>query len=190
MRSFVAAELSPEVRARLAGLQRELAGLPLRVSWVRPEGIHLTLKFLGEVAPDRRAAIESSLRPAGLAIPPFTLKAEGLGTFPEQGPPRVIWVGLGGDTGAAGALQRSIERALEPMGFAPEPRPFRPHLTLGRVKGSRGGDDWRPALRRAGGVGAGRFEVREYALFESRLGPGGAAYTVLARFPLAAGGAA
>ncbi len=189
MRLFVAADLNPEVRARLAGLQDELRGLPLRVSWARPEGIHLTLKFLGEVPPDRRAAIETALRPAGLGIPPFRLEAEGVGTFPERGLPRVIWVGLGGDTGAAERLQRSIERALEAVGFAPESRPFRPHLTLGRVKGA-GDGDWRAVLRRSAGARAGRFEVREYMLFESRLGPGGAAYTALARFPLADGGEA
>ncbi|MFQ5843649.1 MAG: RNA 2',3'-cyclic phosphodiesterase [Planctomycetota bacterium] len=184
MRLFVAAELPREVRERLVAIRRELEDIPLRVRWVREEGLHLTLKFLGEVAADRLGEIESALPPAGRSTAPFRLEAKGVGAFPEAGTPRVIWVGLRGGVEAAGRLAAALEDALEPLGFARESRSFRPHLTIGRVKGSRPGD-WRAGLLRVSGAGAGEFEVKEFILFRSRLGPGGASYEALARFPIA-----
>jgi len=183
VRLFVAADLPAEVRSRLADLQRDLADLPLSVRWVPPGGVHLTLKFLGEAAPERRAAIEAALAPPAATLAPFHLAAAGVGTFPERGTPRVIWVGLQGDVAAARRLQESVESALAPLGFARDDRPFTPHLTLGRVKGPARGDA-RPGLARLGQAGASEFVVRDYVLFESRLGPDGASYTPLARYPL------
>lgn len=183
MRLFVAADLPAGVRARLAEIQDSLRPVALPVRWVRPDGIHLTLKFLGEVPAGRRTELEGALRGPARGAAPFRLQAAGLGLFPERGAPRVLWIGVRGDLERAVALQRSIEAALHPLGFEPEDRAFRPHLTLGRVRGP-GRGDWRDALERSSGADAGGFEVREYILFESRLGPDGAAYTPLARFAL------
>ena len=189
MRLFVAADLPAGVRARLAEIQERLRRAALPVRWVRPEGIHLTFRFLGEVPATRRTEIEGALRGPARDGAPFRLQAAGLGLFPESGAPRVLWIGVGGDLEPVGALQRAIEAAIEPLGFAPEKRPFHPHLTLGRVKGP-GRGDWRNDLRGLSSGDAGGFEVREYVLFESRLGPEGAVYAALARFPLGAGEAA
>lgn len=187
MRLFVAADLPREVRGKLQAIQDELRPIPLSVRWVRPEGIHLTLKFLGEVPEGRRLAIEAALRSrAGGDSRPFALEAAGVGTFPDTGPPRVIRVGVRGSLEEAAKAQRAIDRALEDIGYPPETRAFRPHLTLGRVKGP-GRGDWRAFLAGFAEKPAGKFEVREIVLFESRLDPGGASYLPLAVFPLAPG---
>ncbi len=187
MRLFVAVDLPEDLRARLGGLQDELRPIPLPVRWVRPQGIHLTLKFLGEVAQERAPAIGEALRAVAGEHAPFTLSVAGVGVFPELGAPRVIWVGLGGDLPAAGRLQDAIDAALLRLGFAREKRPFRPHLTLGRVKGA-GRGDWRPLLRRHAEASLGSFEAPECVLFESKLDSAGASYSPIGRFPLSASG--
>jgi RNA 2',3'-cyclic 3'-phosphodiesterase len=129
---FVALNLPDEVRRALwaaAAPVREL-GLPLK--WVRPEGIHVTLKFLGEVSEAREPELRSALGRAAVGGHPLPLAIDGFGAFPGFERPRVIWAGLEPDPGLD-ALQHRVEREFEPLGFAPEQRPFRPHLTLGRA---------------------------------------------------------
>jgi len=187
VRLFVAAELPAQLRAAFASVQEEMAGAPLSVRWVRPEGIHLTLKFLGEVGEARLAEIQTTLRESGAAIAPFVLEAAGASVFPARGAPRLVWVEVRGNLPAARRLAAAIDSAATRVGFPPETREFRPHLTLGRVKGP-GRGDWRAILERAGLQATGEFEVSEHVLFESRLGPGGAVYRPIERFRL--GGAA
>ena len=187
MRLFVAAELPHEVRLRLRGIQDELRSLPLPVRWVAPEGMHLTLKFIGEVGGDRRQPIEAALEGARHGIAPFRLEVRTVQALPERGTPRLIWMDVTGDDEAAAMLQSRIETALAGAGIPRERRPFRPHLTLGRVKSAPTGE-WRRPLERMAGAEAGELMVEEYVLFESRLGPGGAAYVPLARFSLSAAG--
>jgi RNA 2',3'-cyclic 3'-phosphodiesterase len=183
VRLFVAAELPPQLRAAFASVQREMAGAPLSVRWVRPEAIHLTLKFLGEVREERLAEILTALRGSGAAIAPFLLEAAGASVFPARGAPRLIWVEVRGNLPAARGLAAAIDSATARVGFPPEAREFRPHLTLGRVKGP-GRGDWRSILERAALQATGEFQVSEHVLFESRLGPGGAVYTPIERFRL------
>jgi 2'-5' RNA ligase len=184
VRLFVAADLPAGLRERLGALQHELSGMKSDVRWVRPEGIHLTLVFLGEVAPERLAQLRDALVAAAAEIAaPFRLRVTGVGTFPDRGPLRVVWAGIDGDRAAAARLKTALGRHLAPCGFAAEEREFRPHLTLGRVRQERGRDD-RTLLERHRSVDLGEFEVDEVLLFESRLGPQGAQYAVLARCPL------
>lgn len=183
MRLFVATELPAVLREALASVQREMVAAPLPVRWVRPEGIHLTLKFLGEVQEARLTDIRTALRGSGEEITSFTLEAAGASVFPARGAPRLIWVEVRGDLPAAGRLAASIDAAMSRLGFPRETREFRPHLTLGRVKGT-GRGDWRSSLERAAPRAAGAFQVNEHTLFESRLGPGGAVYTAIETFPL------
>ncbi len=157
--------------------------MPLRVGWVKPEGTHLTLKFLGDVAPARLESVTAALAAAEGGAP-LRLDGTGVGVFPERAQPRIVWAGVGGDTDRLMALQRAVDRSLESVGFASESREFRPHLTLGRVKGP-GQGDWRSFLARHAGADLGSFEVREFVLFESRLAPTGATYLALRRFALA-----
>jgi 2'-5' RNA ligase len=186
VRLFVAVELPDALRQRLNEMQRALDGASLQVRWVRSEGIHLTLKFLGEVAQDRLDAIGAALAQVAPRHAPLRLEGRGIGAFPERGRPRVIWAGLTGDVEQIAALARSVEEALEPLGFPRETRPFRPHLTLGRFRGSPRGD-WRTPMERSSVAPFGSFEIDRFALFESRLGPGGAAYLALTRFRLGEG---
>jgi len=184
MRVFVAAELPAAVRDNLAAAQRVLRALSLDVRWVRPEGIHLTLVFLGEVLAARLqgiAAALGALRTATAA--PIRLEARGLGCFPERGRPRVIWAGLAGELGALGRLQASVLAAVRETGAAIEERDWHPHLTLGRIQGGRG-DAARVAIARQAATSFGAFEVRAVHLFESELLPGGARYRSLHAFPL------
>lgn len=183
MRLFVAAELPDSLRLRLAAVQEAMRGAPLPVRWVRPEGIHLTLKFLGETDERRLEAIVQALALAGRDVSPFRLSAGGAVPFPQRGTPRLVWVEVEGDLEAARRLAATVDRAAAALGFPPEEREFKAHLTLGRVRGAARGD-WRPILLRAGEQARAEFEVREYVLFESRLSPGGSIYTPRERFPL------
>ena len=188
MRLFVAAELPAGLRDRLGSVQESLRQAPLPVRWVRPEGIHLTLKFLGEAPQTRLGEITAALRAAGEGIAPFHLEACGAVPFPVRGTPRLVWVETRGDREAARRLAAAIDAATARIGFPAEAREYRAHLTLGRVKGP-GRGEWRAMLERVAGQAAGPFDVREYVLFHSRPGPEGAVYTALQRFPLAPDGA-
>ena len=188
LRLFVACELPPEMKAALASLQEALRkkGAP-RVRWVRPEGIHLTLKFLGAVPQENVAAIRDALAPTVQGIPPLALSLAEVGTFGDRRGPRVLWVGMQGDLEPLGRLQQRVEKALEPLGFPPERRAFSPHLTLARVPDRMGRDERQP-LRELAKVtpvpSAPAVTIRELSLMRSILGPGGAVYERLAAFPL------
>jgi 2'-5' RNA ligase len=187
IRAFIAIELSTDILRQLENLQARMkqnvpSGL---VRWTRPEGIHLTLKFLGEVPADQTEAIADAMRRACAPYTPFSLSVAGVGCFPNPQRPRVVWVGIDEPTGALAGLQRDIERAMKPLGFAPENRAFTPHLTLGRVKGGR-----RDELEALGTyacscvVQATAQEVTAVSLMRSDLRPSGAVYTELASAPL------
>jgi 2'-5' RNA ligase len=137
MRLFVALELPASHRASLVEVcERGRRG---GVRWVPAENVHLTLKFLGEVDEARIPKIKDALASVAAAARPFALSLAGGGCFPNPRAPRVVWLGLDEGAGEAGALAATVEDALRPVGFAPEKRPFKPHLTIGRVKEPRAG---------------------------------------------------
>ena len=180
----MAADLPADLRGRLAELQRDLSGMPLPVRWVEASGIHLTLKFLGEVPAARLEEIETALAAAGGGLRAFRLEATRAVPFPSRGAPRIIWVEVRGDLEDARVLASALDAAAARLGFPPETREFRAHLTLGRVKGPAHGD-WRASLERVAGAASGPWSVTHYVLYESRLDPRGAIYAELRRFPLA-----
>jgi len=181
MRLFFALEMPPAVRRSLGDLVDLLHRKASAVHWVDPHGIHLTLRFLGEVQAERLEAIVAAAR-AGLdGRPAPRLRTGELGVFPERGRPRVVWVGLEDEAGTLADLHRALEGALEPLGFAPEGRPYSPHLTLGRV---REGGDPRRVLSEVTAPESLSFQVAEAVLMESLLGDGPARYEVRARFGL------
>ena len=188
LRLFVACELPAEMKAALSSLQEALRkkGAP-RVRWVRPEGIHLTLKFLGAVPQDKVAAICEALAPTVQGIPPLALSLAEVGTFGDRRGPRVIWVGMQGDLEPLARLQQRIEKALEPLGFPPERRAFSPHLTVARVPDSMGSGE-RHTLGELTKTTplptAPAVTIRELSLMRSILGPGGAVYERVVAFPL------
>jgi 2'-5' RNA ligase len=177
VRAFVALELGAELRTALAELISSLRPRVPGARWIRPEGIHLTLRFLGDTPPDRIETLRSSLAAAARECPPLELRAERLDTFPGRGkPPRVLWVGTELPSEAL-ALQAACERAAVAAGFPPEERPFRGHLTLARFRERV----LRPALPPVD-LGVSRLET--LSLLRSDLRPGGAVYTPIERFPL------
>lgn len=188
LRLFVALELPADWTEALAGVRAGLRRRGLeRLRWVRPEGIHLTLKFLGNVAAGRVPELAAALGRAGGDCAPFQLSLGGLGTFGPAARPRVVWAGIEGDLGALTRLWRLVEGALQPLGFPRERERFAPHLTLARVpQGFPREDAARigPALATVARPGTAPVEVRELALMRSDLGPGGARYTRLAAVEL------
>ncbi|HEY5649661.1 MAG TPA: RNA 2',3'-cyclic phosphodiesterase [Nitrospiria bacterium] len=194
MRLFIAFELPPEIIKAVAAVQSKLKKTEAHVTWVRPEGIHLTLKFLGEVPEPRIPEIEGALEAAAKGTGPISVTIGGVGAFPDGTRPRVIWVGVQshqqgspGDDRAEGdklpgvntfgELAGRIEKELGRLGFEENNRPFRPHLTLGRVRSSRGRKALIESLKTAlqDPLGTCRFEKIE--LMRSELKPGGAVYS-------------
>jgi 2'-5' RNA ligase len=189
IRTFIAIELDESIKDGLTQLQKRLEGQAPRgsVRWVRPEGIHLTLKFLGDVPADQIGEITRALQKGCQGFAPFSLSCGGLGCFPNLKRPRVVWVGIQEETGTLAQLQKAIEEHVAPLGYPTEKRKFSPHLTLGRVQKRVGSGD----LRRLGElVGAsetgtlGQMKVRSVNLIRSDLRPSGAAYTRLAEVEL------
>lgn len=192
VRAFIAIELPPAVLDQVGRLQtRVRQDLPSGlIRWTRPEGIHLTLKFLGDVEQDHLPEIEAALRGACAPHAPFPLQVSGLGCFPTPQRPRVLWVGVQDSSGKLAALQRDVERAIAPLGFPPERRGFHPHLTLGRVKNPRRRGRNAPALEALGAyverarVRVGQIPVDAVHLMRSELLPSGAVYSALATVQL------
>ena len=185
VRTFIAIELDETINAALTGLQRQLKAKAPQgsVRWVRPEGIHLTLKFLGDVPVNRIEEIERALTQACAGFPAFSFSVGELGCFPNPRRPRVVWVGVQEESGTLAGLQKAIEDGMEKLGFAPEGRRFHAHLTLGRTQRRASSGD----VRRLGqliseaDIGElGQMEVRAVSLMKSDLKPTGAVYTRLA----------
>ena len=188
LRLFVAVDLPEDVREALHRLQSDLRQQELSgLRWGRPEGVHLTLKFLGETPTERVPAIEGALATALLGTEPFRLALGAPGTFGGRRGPRVVWLDITGDVQRLRGHQAAVERAMVGVGFAPEERQYSPHLTLARVPQPPRPGTAERVSRALEAVEPPRaeFEVREIVLIRSRLQPGGAEYERLAGFPLA-----
>lgn len=190
LRLFVALELPPTVLAALAAAQESLlAAVPPRAArWTRTEGIHLTLKFLGETPPAAVDSLQAALQTAAADHAPLALRTDGLGCFPNMKRPRVVWAGVGGDEAGLRALHAAVEAALLPLGHARDTRAFSPHLTLGRVRreaSSRDAQAVGVAVAQAPAGEAVAWTADALSLMQSELRPDGARYTCLAAFPLA-----
>ena len=176
----MAVELPSQALDALERLQHELQRqVPRGLRWVRPEGIHLTLKFLGETPRERVPAVEDALAAEVRGIAPHELSLGALGTFGSRGAPRVLWVDLDGETETLETLQRRTDRALDAIGFPSEKRPFSAHLTLARVRPESAREAAEPLAQaiRSTSVPPATIPVREVSLMLSRLGPAGAVYT-------------
>jgi len=179
MRAFFCIELEDEIKEGLDGITQSLRRRnDLRVSWVRRENLHITLKFLGEIAPEQVEELQLAAEVASEGIGPFELELDLLGAFPHPERPRVIWAGSSSPPEELLRLHERLERELAPLGFPPEGKPYTPHVTLGRVKERN-----RAKVERLGGelerVEPFHFvaEASSLTLMESRLTPSGAIYT-------------
>lgn len=187
IRAFIAIELTPVMRQALSvALDRLRRPDDRHVKWVEPAGIHITLNFLGNIRPDQVNPITDVMR-AAARVPAFKLNLDQLGAFPNSQRVAVVWVGLRGDLTALGELYKRLVAGLEPLGFAPEKRPFRAHLTLARLRDSAGPETRAEMGRRLSEpsvVPPAVLEVGQISLMQSQLTPQGARYHRLTSAPL------
>lgn len=184
MRLFIAIELPEDIKLQITKVQDMLKGTGLDAGWTRPEGIHLTLQFLGEVDEAGIPDIMAGLSDACKDSKTLQLEISGPGAFPNPKKPRVVWLGISGDTVQLVALQASIEAAMKRLGFVPEDRKFRPHLTLARIKVPRPQDNWQQALESVKNVTFPVFSAASISLMKSELKPSGAVYTEIGKIDL------
>lgn len=183
MRCFVALPVAPAVRRALAATQAVLRRAGADVSWVAEDNFHLTLKFLGEIDETAAATLKALLADDLGRRPRPRLHYAGLGAFPERGAPRIVWAGCSGDVAALSDLAAAAERAAATIGVPPERRAFTPHLTLGRVRSSRGQAALRATIERHARAEFGADAPAAAVLYRSILTPDGPVYEPLAELP-------
>ena len=182
IRAFVAIELPQTVKSFLKGIVGELERCRTDVKWVKPEGMHLTLKFLGSVRTDLLPVIERDLKPVFESQTAMELRVRRLGAFPGLGRPRVIWAGLDDLSGRLATLAEDVESRLELLGFPREKRSFSAHLTLGRIRANTSRDrELIEAVRQKLDISGPTFVVDHAVLFQSMLKPSGAEYSPVFR---------
>jgi 2'-5' RNA ligase len=193
LRAFVAVELPRRIHDLLEEHQNKLksalGSASSAIRWTRPESVHVTLQFLGDVPSSMVGKITTAMQEASAGSRPLELALGGIGAFPNASRPRVVWIGLEGDTAELRALASGVSERLKALGYAPDKR-FEPHITLGRVREGIRPDELR-AITQALAVQAGQqpaktpFTVDSISLMQSHLQPGGAIYTQLANVELA-----
>ena len=188
IRVFVAVGISGEAQEQLIGaVERIRQDIPQGIQWANPDGMHLTLKFLGNIPSSGVGPLLDCLGPVAAGHSHFPLHLAGLGMFPNRRKPRVLWAGVGGDLDALSSLQQGAEDAINALGYPPEQRPFRPHITLGRPRRSVSDAQLSrigaavSALTPPSPVG---WLVESADVMQSELHPTGARYTVLGSAPL------
>jgi len=181
IRTFIAFELPESVISLLAGVQRELKTFRIRARWVRPENIHLTLKFLGNIHCGEVDKIAALMSDTVQGLAPITLSVRGVGVFPGVKRPRVIWVGLGGQIQLLVEMQRMLDENLAAIGFQKENRAFKGHLTLGRVKQAVNPKLISQIIQEYAGLQSEEFSVNQIFLYKSDLNPSGSVYSKLQR---------
>ena len=183
IRTFLAVEISDEVRSKAESLIGTLSGLAEGVRWVRPENLHITLQFLGEVEDRELNDICRRVAQAASQVPAFSCDCRGIGAFPDLRRPSTVWIGVDGPEDML-ELHRRIEGAMAELGFPRERRPYRPHLTLGRIRRRTGNLALAEMIGGLSDTDFGSFSVNEVVAFSSELERGGPVYTTLARCPL------
>jgi 2'-5' RNA ligase len=185
MRVFVALNIPEEVRKSLAQLVAQLRPACKTARWARVEGLHVTLKFIGETPLEKLEMIKTALS----SIPsraPIPINFQGFGFFPSERRPRVLWAGVEAGPDLS-ELAKAVEMALDAVGIPRDTRPFAPHLTLARFESPRGLDVLQSVIHNAGSRDFGRTTATEFHLYQSVLKRGGAEYTQLATFSFAEG---
>ena len=188
MRLFVGVDINPQVVERIAEcldeLRRRVAQRAprARISWVPPDRLHVTIRFIGEASESRASEIAASLSPT-LPLDPFEAIFTGIGAFPLHGPPRVLWAGIGSGVEPFVALEREVTARLDACGIPPEERPYHPHVTIARVR-EPAGVRARPLLDEFHARAFGASSVETITLFQSRLSPKGSVYVPLQSSPL------
>jgi 2'-5' RNA ligase len=183
IRTFIAIELPETITRAISEIQEGIKSYGFNIRWVRPENIHLTLKFLGDIKEDETDKIARVIFESVRTCSPISLSAKGIGVFPGIKRPRVIWVGVSGQINPLFKLQKKLEDGLKGLGFKKEKRAFRAHLTLGRIKDRIDSKRFGGTLRTFGGFESETFIADEIILYKSELKPTGAVYTQLVSVP-------
>ena len=186
IRTFVAVESPPEIRQRAAALVQKLEAAQAKIRWVGSDAMHWTMNFLGDVPDVEIPAVCAEVQAAAKPFTPFDLEVRGIGAFPSPSRPRTIWLGVTEGAEQMELLHAALSRHLAKLGFRPEARRFRPHLTLGRVRDASGGlDELAELLQKHADYLAGRMSVDEVVVFSSRLERSGAVHERLGAGQLA-----
>lgn len=184
VRAFIAIEMPHTVMEVLERSRRVLQHAGISLRWVRPENVHLTLRFLGDISTDAINEVRNALEKTGSCCSPFSLQVKGGGVFPGPARPRVVWLGIEGDVGGLKNVYKNLTGFLVMHGFPAEKRPFRGHLTIGRVKGRLETGRLLSALELLMPEESPPFTADRLCLFKSDLTPQGAVYSALARVRL------
>ncbi len=182
--AFIAAEVTREVRARLGKVQEALRASRPDVIWVKPDHLHLTLRFLGPVEPGQFKRVQSALTEGLKAHRPVAVSLQGVGAFPSRRSPWVIWVGVQDGSAGLRRIHEAVDLALRRLGFPKEERVFLPHLTLGRLRSGKNREGLVAALERANAQPLGQMVVNRVDLIESEVRTSGTRYAVVKSFPL------
>lgn len=188
IRSFLAFELPAELKTVVARASQDLKATAIKARWVKVDNIHLTVVFLGSVAPEQLEPVQACAGSVCQGHRPFDIMIRGMGIFGSKRHPRVLWLGLGGDIDRMAVFRDDLQNALQPFGLKPERRPFRPHLTLGRFRKGPGSEqDLNTMLKKHETLTSRRCPLTELVLIKSDLKPSGPIYTEMARWPLGTG---
>jgi len=184
IRSFIAIEIPSDIQSELRKALNHFKNLTGKISWAKPEGIHITLKFLGDIQEALIEALQDKLERLAADYQAFPLVLTGIGAFPNTTYPRVIWVGIQDASGSLIKMQQRLEKDLQPLGFDPEERDFSPHLTLGRVKSLQSKGEFLRKINTFPKFSVNTFVAEKVNLMKSQLTPSGAIYTALVSVPL------
>lgn len=184
IRTFIAAEIPAAVKRDIARDLDRLRTLAPRVKWTQADNLHLTLRFLGDIPENDLEELFEALRDGLAGISPFVLEMTGVGAFPHWRHPRVVWAGCGEGAEDALALAAAVEDVCEDLGYERERRPFRPHVTLGRVKLPADAEGLEEAAAALAGRSYGYVDVDAAVVFMSDLRRTGPVYAPMARIEL------
>lgn len=189
LRTFIAVELSPDIRARASELVRKLSPSGVKATWVKPEQIHLTLKFLGDTPANELAGVCQAVERAAATMESFDIECGGAGAFPNLGRPRTLWIGIRDPEQKLERLHRAVEDELAKVGFRPEHRRYQPHLTIGRVRSAtpEALAELSRLLEVYGKFPPATSDVSEIVVFTSELARGGAVHEAIGHAELATG---
>ncbi|RJP14535.1 MAG: RNA 2',3'-cyclic phosphodiesterase [Candidatus Abyssobacteria bacterium SURF_5] len=184
VRMFVAITLHGSLHTTLGEIIGKLSSSGAKVKWVEPENVHLTLKFLGNVEEERLPEIFAACGRAAEGFGPIDLEMRALGCFPNNKSPRIVWLGIQRGVEAVTRLQEKVERELQAIGFSKEEKPFRAHLTIGRVKGKQGISRLCRLLEEERNIFLGSMRAEKISVMKSKTLPAGPVYTELRAIPL------
>jgi len=184
MRTFVAIELPDDLRAEVIAYQHKLQSFDAQIRWVKPEQMHITLKFLGEIDQNQLNLLDELFQVVAKPTAPFEVNLQGLGAFPNLRRPSILWAGVTTGAEALSGLAGQVEVASAELGFKKEKRGFNPHLTLGRLKSPKGLPPLMDRIRKDESKLFRTFPVNEFVFMLSELKPTGAEYTRLNTYNL------